>query len=173
MTDSRLAELYDKQAITEVLYRYARGWDRFDEEALLSCFHEEAENIHGSKRIRARDFVTNGLQALDEVKSMTHMITNPMIEIRGERAISECTFLAHHRRVSADGSREEDMFIKGRYLDLFEQRGGAWRIASRRRVHDFERVVPPADQTLADAPPDQIGARKPVDPLYSLLDALG
>jgi hypothetical protein len=177
MTDDRLETLFDKQAITEVLYSYARGWDRFDEEALRSCFHEDAENVHGSRRRLAQDFITNGLRALNEVKSMTHMITNPMIEISGDRAVSECSFLAHHRRAVVgngvgNGSAEEDMFIKGRYLDVFERRDGVWKIAVRRRLHDFERVVPPADTTLADASVDQLSDRKPADPLYGLLNTL-
>lgn len=172
MTDDQLAALCDKQAITEVLYRYARGWDRYDEELLRSCFHEDSQHAHGGFDGLSQDFVTNGLQTTEQVKSMTHMITNPMIEIRGNRALSECSFLAHHRRDAADGSGEEDMFLKGRYLDTFEKRDGVWKIASRTGLHDFERVVPPADQTLEGATPDQLGHRKPVDPLYAMLDAL-
>jgi len=172
MSDERLTELCDKQDITEVLYRYARGWDRYDEETLRSCFFEDSKHIHGRFDGLSQKFVTNAMRNTRDVRSMTHMITNPLIEIRGDRAVSECSFFAHHRRNADDGSGEEDMFIKGRYLDIFEKRGGEWKIASRRGLSDFERVVPPADQTLGDASPDQLGQKKPADPLYAMLAAL-
>jgi hypothetical protein len=172
MPEDRLSELCDKQDITEVLYRYARGWDRYDEETLRSCFHEDSRHVHGRFDGLSQKFVTIAMGNTREVKSMTHMITNPLIEIRGDRAVSECSFFAHHRRDAADGSGEEDMFIKGRYLDLLEKRDGEWKIASRRGLSDFERIVPPADQTLADAKPEQLGQKKPLDPIYAMLDAL-
>ena len=172
MTDPKLNVLYAKHEITEVLYRYARGWDRFDADLLRACFHEDDHNIHGDSSRLAQDFITKGMQALSDVKSMSHMITNPMIELRGERAISECSFVAHHRRMTADGSGQEDMFLKGRYLDIFEKRSGVWKIATRRRLHDFERVVPSKDQTLAKASVNQLSDRIPNDPLYSLLKNL-
>jgi hypothetical protein len=169
----KLTVLCDKQAITEVLYLYARGWDRYDEETLRSCFHEDSLHVHGRFDGLSQKFVTNAMRNTKDVKSMTHMITNPMIEIRGDRAVSECSFFAHHRRDAADGSGEEDMFIKGRYLDIFEKRSAVWKIASRTGLSDFERVVPPADQTLADAAPAQLGQKKPLDPLYAMLENLG
>jgi len=173
MAGDRLDELCDKQAITEVLYRYARGWDRYDEEALRACFFDDSVHAHGGFKGLSQDFVTNGLRSTKAVKSMTHMITNPMIELRGDKALSECSFFAHHRRDAADGSGEEDMFLKGRYLDIFERRDGIWKIASRTGLHDFERVVPPADQTLAGAAADTLGHKKPADPFYDMLEKLG
>lgn len=173
MAGGRLDALCDKQDITEILYLYARGWDRYDEEALRACFFEDSVHAHGGFKGLSHDFVTNGLASTKAVKSMTHMITNPMIELRGDKALSECSFFAHHRRDAADGSGEEDMFLKGRYLDIFERRDGVWKIASRTGLHDFERVVPPADQTLAGAPADTLGHKKPTDPLYSLIESLG
>lgn len=171
MTDDRLMELLDKQAIVEVLYRYARGWDRRDEETLRSCFHQDAEHAHGSFQGLSQDFITYGLASTTEVMSMTHMITNPLIEVRGARALSECSFLAHHRTRVASGGGEEDRFLKGRYLDVFEKRADVWRIARRIGLHDFERVVPAADRSLAGAPPEQLSHRKPADPLYTLLES--
>ena len=64
------------------------------------------------------------------------------------------------------------MFLKGRYLDRFERRDGSWKIASRIGLHDFERVLDPADRTLAGAPAGQRGRQKPDDPIYALLAEL-
>jgi len=172
MATDEITEMLDKQAITEVLYLYARGWDRRDEAALRKCFHEDSVHAHGAFKGKSHDFIDRGLKNTIAVKAMTHMITNPMVVVKGDRALAECHFLAHHRRDAADGSGEEDMFIKGRYLDVFEKRFGEWKIASRTGLHDFERIVPPADKTLAGAPADQLSQRKPDDPLYAMLAAL-
>ena len=169
MSSAMLEELADKQAITEVLYRYARGWDRRDEATLRACFHEDAEHTHGSFKGLSQDFITYGLKSTRAVKSMTHMITNPIINLKGEQALCECSFLAHHRRDRADGTGEEDFFIKGRYLDIFEKREQLWCIKKRVGLHDFERIVPPADKNLAQAPREQLSHLKPNDPLYALL----
>ena len=173
VNETTLEELAARQAITEILYLYARGWDRYDEAALRACFHDDSTHAHGAFKGLSQDFVTRGLESTAAVKSMTHLITNPMIVLKGDHAVSECSYLAHHRRDAADGSGEEDMFVKGRYLDEFEKRDGVWKISHRIGLIDFERVVPPADKTLKNATPDQLGHRKPDDPLYAMLAAFG
>jgi hypothetical protein len=164
-----LSALAAKQEITEVLFRYCRGCDRADETALRACFHPGSMHSHGSFKGLSADFVDMAMRVVRPLKSCTHMLTNVMIEFDGDRAVSECHFLAHHRRQRADGAAEEDMFVKGRYLDRFEKRDGAWKIVSRTGLHDFERVLEPADRMLASAPPEQLGRKWPDDPLYALL----
>ena len=173
-----LLALAAKQEITEVLFRYCRGCDRADEEALRACFHPGSVHAHGGYEGPSADFIDFALQIVRPLKSSTHMVTNVMIELAGDQAVSECHFLAHHRRVKPDGAgldgaEEEDRFLKGRYLDRFERRDGAWKIVSRTGLHDFERVLEPADQTLASAPAHQLGRKKPDDPIYGMLAGLG
>lgn len=158
-----------RQQITDVLHRYARGWDRRDEEALRACFHEDSTHQHGSFNGLSRDFVRAGLASVRNVKTMTHMITNMSIEVVGDEAVSECYFLSHHRRPRKEGSGDEDWFLKGRYLDRFAKRNGVWRIVHRRGLHDFSRTFAPADTSLDAAPPEQLSALKPDDPLYAML----
>ncbi len=169
MEDPLLRELADKQAIVEILYLYARGWDRMDEDALRACFHRDSTHKHAGFEGLSHDFIGSGLEMCRPVRSMSHLITNPMVVVKGDQAISECSFLAHHRRPAGEGKGEEDMFLKGRYLDRFERRDGLWKIARREAYHDWERVVPPADRTLASASADQLGQYKPGDALYALL----
>lgn len=164
-----LSALAAKQEITEVLFRYCRGCDRADEAALRECFHPGSIHSHGGFQGLSTDFVDMAMRIVRPLKSSTHMLTNVMIELSGDRAVSECHFLAHHRRGKADGSGEEDMFLKGRYLDRFEKRDGVWKIVNRTGLHDFERVVEPADRTLASASAEQLGQKWPDDPLYAML----
>jgi hypothetical protein len=164
-----LAALVARQEITRVLHLYCRGCDRADEAALRACFHPGSVHAHGAFRGLSADFVDRAMAVVRPLKACSHMITNVMIELNGEGAVCECHFLAHQRRDKADGSGEEDMFLKGRYLDRFEKRDGAWKIVSRTGLHDFERVLEPADRTLAAAPPEQRGRQWPDDPLYAML----
>lgn len=171
--DAAIDELLAKQAITEVLYTYSRGWDRLDEEALFDCFHPDSRHQHAGFEGASIDFIAYGLDVCRNVKSMTHLVTNPLIVVKGDTAISECHYLAHHRRDASDGGgAEEDMFIKGRFIDRFERRAGRWKIAFRSGFFDFERIVPPADRNLAGLPPIQTGKYKPDDALYAMLASI-
>jgi hypothetical protein len=167
-----LEALEARQEITRILHLYCRGCDRADEAALRACFHPDSVHRHGGFEGLSSDFIDLAMTIVRPLKSSTHMLSNVMIELKGDRAVSECHFLAHHRRLRADGGGEEDMFLKGRYLDRFERRFGVWKISGRIGLHDFERVLPPADQTLANVPADQLGGKKPDDPLYALLAGL-
>lgn len=168
----RLALLEAKQEITELLYRYARGWDRLDEELLRSCFTQDAQHQHGGFKGLSQDLITKAFPMIAKVKSTTHAISNILIEVKGDKAVSECYFAAHHRRLNKDGTDEEDYFLSGRYLDKLEKRDGVWKITARRGLNDLERVEPRADRTFATAAPDSFGKRKPEDPLYALLAEL-
>ncbi|MCS6947817.1 MAG: nuclear transport factor 2 family protein [Steroidobacteraceae bacterium] len=161
-----------RHEITEVLHRYARGWDREDEATIRDCFWPDSTHQHGAFRGLSHEFVAISFKATRNVKLMSHSISNISIEIVGNRAVSECHFLAYHRRPSRTGSGEVDWFLKGRYLDRFERRSGVWKIAHRRGLHDFARTFEPADTSLASAPADQLSAPRPLDPLYAMLEEL-
>jgi len=169
---ARLDELEARQEITAVLYRYARGWDLLDEQMIRSCFFADAEHQHSSFKGRSHDFITRALPMVAGTRSTSHAISNVMIEISGNAAVSDCYFLAHHRRVNAEGSDEEDYFLGGRYLDRFEQRDGVWKIARRRGLNSLERIVPRADRSFASAAPESFSGRWPDDPLYAFLAEL-
>lgn len=160
----------EKQQITEVLYRYARGCDRRDEQALRACFHADSTHQHGSFVGSSGDFCALALQIVGALTACKHMISNVLIDVRGSRAISECHFLSYHRLVDAHG-RESDRFHGGRYLDRFEKRAGEWKIAHRTGLYDFERIVEP---TASPSRPEPGGCSRPMpaDPLYAMLDAL-
>ncbi|MFO1427764.1 MAG: nuclear transport factor 2 family protein [Steroidobacteraceae bacterium] len=169
---TRLDDLEARAQITQVLHRYARGNDRVDEDALRSCFWPESTHQHGAFKGKSQDFVGFAFKVVSNLKNCSHIITNVSIDVAGGHAVSECYFLAHHRRGKAGGTGEEDYFLKGRYLDRFERRDGVWKIIHRRGVHDFSRLFDPADTSLDAKPAEQLSARKPDDPLYAMLAEL-
>jgi len=172
--NARLDAIETRQQITEVLYRYTRGWDLLDEEMIRSCFFADAEHQHSSFKGLSHDFITRALPMVAKTRSTRHAISNVMIEIRddGDAAVSDCYFLAHHRRLNAEGSDEEDYFLGGRYLDWFEKREGVWKIARRRGLNSLERIIPRADRSFAAAAPESFTGRYPDDPMYAFLAEL-
>ena len=166
---ARMDEADSHRQVTDVLYLYARGWDRLDEAILRNCFWPDSKHQHGGFKGASQDFITRGLASMAKVKGSSHLITNPWVQVKGDKALSECYFLAHHRRTNRYGADEEDYFIKGRYLDRFERRGGVWKIAYRRGLSDFERIEARADGPLATAPDEQLSHRGAADPLYAMI----
>jgi hypothetical protein len=175
MTDptvpSAVMLMADKQQITEVLYRYARGCDRCDEAALRSCFHPDSTHRHGAFAGPSHDFCELALQIVRPLAACKHMISNVMIEIRGNRAVSESHFLSYHRVVDAESGEVHDRFHGGRYLDRLEKRHGEWKILHRTGLYDFERIALPTETPSRPAP-ELCSRQQPADPLYELLDSL-
>jgi SnoaL-like domain len=169
---ARQANTEAREQVTEVLHRYARGWDREDEDSIRDCFWPESTHQHGAFKGLSHDFVAASYKATRNVKLMSHMITNVSIEVAGSRALSECYFFALHRRASKTGPGNVDWILKGRYIDRFERRGDTWKIAQRRGVHDFSRTFDPADTSLDAAPAEQLSGNKATDPYYSMLAEL-
>jgi hypothetical protein len=161
-----------RQQIAEVLNRYARANDRVDEEMLLSCFWPDSTHQHGSFKGLSKDFAAFAIKVVGGLINCTHNITNVSIDVVDNHAVSECYFIARHRRKKKPGEGEEDFFLQGRYLDKFENRGGVWKIVHRRGVHDYARVFDPGSALLDSAPAEQLSQRKPNDPLYAMLAEL-
>lgn len=166
----RIDRLESKDAIGAVLLDYARGNDRVDETLLRSCFWPESRHRHGRFDGMSSDFVAFALKILKGVKFTAHHISNVSVEVDGDRAFSECYYLAHHRRDAAAGGGEEDAFFEGRYLDRFARRQGVWKIIERRGLSDFSTVVPAASPQ-SSWPVGQRSERHPDDDYYALRDA--
>jgi 3-phenylpropionate/cinnamic acid dioxygenase small subunit len=167
--EQRLDRIASHQEIEDVLYRYARGWDRYDEEALRSCFWPDSQHEHGSFKGKSQDFISKAWPYIGTISLTTHAISNVQILIDGNRAMSECYFAAHHQRPSSTKDGDEDYFVWGRYLDRFERRGGEWKIAFRHGLSETEQVLQ-RNAHLSKVPPEQLSRRKPADPLYAMMD---
>ncbi|HEY0446384.1 MAG TPA: nuclear transport factor 2 family protein [Allosphingosinicella sp.] len=164
---TRLDILESKDRITEVLYAYARSNDRLDEALLRSCFWPESTHKHGGFSGKSSDFAGFAIKIIGGLRYAAHHISNVSVEVRGNRAFSECYYFAHHRRAAKEGGGEEDAFFEGRYLDRHERRGGEWRIIQRRGLSDFSTVVP-AKTLHASWPEGQHSLRYPDDDYYAM-----
>ncbi len=122
-----LQTLLDKEAIREVALRYARGIDRHDDELLLSAYHPDASDDHGSFIGSSAAFVeyANRVHARNWVCHQ-HYITNQVIDLHGDTAHCESYFLAVLKR--PDGVCD---MVGGRYVDRIDRRDGHWAVAER------------------------------------------
>jgi hypothetical protein len=135
----RVESLEAREQIRDILHRYTRGMDRGDAELVKQGYHPDADDIHW------QTFTGNAHQFADymtaEARTVTyliHEITDPIIELDGDRAFVESRYTSRVRVETGDlreGTWVEHV-ARGRYLDIFERRDGVWRIAHRRLVKD-------------------------------------
>jgi hypothetical protein len=162
---SLLEELLDKQAITELLHRYARGCDRADEATLRACFAHHSVHRHGNFIGLSQDFCSHAIAVVSHAMIVRHQITNIIIEIKGDKASSECMYQAYHRLRDEDGG-SIDYFNAGRYLDDLERLEGGWVITSRLGLIDFERSAPATHPGPSDSTQSIFSQKFPNDALY-------
>lgn len=166
--DPRVARMLDKQECTELVHRLARAIDRCDAGLVGRLFHPDATDDHGSFKGTAQDFVPWVMQVLAGMRRTQHVIGNVLIELDGDTAYGESYFIAHHALPDRDGGADTFMVAAGRYLDRFERRGGAWRIAHRGATYDWSSAVPSTDMWNRDATPTHsFGVRGEADPSYA------
>jgi hypothetical protein len=165
-----LRALLDKHAIQEVLARYVRAIDRCDAALLSTVFHSDAIDHHVGQRMPASEFCSMAIDVVGRMGAVAHYLSFPLIELRGDVALSECYAIAFHR-LERDGE-PFDNFLGARVLDRFERRVGEWRIAHRRVVYDWNRDVPVAETWgrgfFGEAFRAE-GRKDREDPLYSFL----
>jgi 3-phenylpropionate/cinnamic acid dioxygenase small subunit len=170
--DAALAVLLDKQAITEVLFRYARACDRADEAMLRSCFHPDSKHRHGRFDGTSADFVGFAMKIILGTRLEKHTMTNVLIEVEGDVAVAESHYMAYHRQPNKESGVDEDFFTGGRFIDRFERRNGEWKIASRLGLVDYERFEPVTDRGILKLPPTARSQRAPDDDLYKLMPSM-
>lgn len=160
-TDPAVQYLLDRQAILDVVNRYARAVDRHDVELMLEVYHADATDEHGVFRGPPIPFAewANKFH-FDGYFAHTHNITTHNCEIDGDTAHAESYCLYALRR------REKPQVVIGcgRYIDRLEKRDGEWRIALRKLYIDWRAE---ADGTIFLTPngyPE--GSRDRSDPSY-------
>jgi hypothetical protein len=170
---AELRALLDKDAIRDCLYRYCRGIDRADEGLLRSVYWPDAHDSHGAYAGTAGGFVDQAVPRLRSGGRGVHQISNILIELHGDAAAVESSFLALQTNAAAPTL---ETFLCGRYLDRFERRDGLWGIAERTVVYDWieERLRAELAQQDTDlfAKRRPTGARSTSDPVYSFLERL-
>jgi SnoaL-like domain len=159
-----LRALADREAITELIYRYCRSVDRLDIPLGHSIWHEDAIADYGADYYQGP-----GKGVIDQICKHhlgmlhhSHQISNVIIDLDGDRAGSEA-YCTASLRVMRD-ERLMQMTVWTRYIDQWSRRNGRWGIDKRVTIMDFDEVreVTPM-MTLSR------GSRDRSDPSYAVL----
>lgn len=130
----------DKQAITEVLYRYARAVDRKDFDSVGTCYFDDAIDNHGGYIGTVDGLIEDMKIRHKTIDSSMHVISNILIDVNGDVAQAESYCLCYLRQERSGTNTAQTLAtIKCRYIDRFERRRGEWRIADRIVVFDESR----------------------------------
>ena len=136
--EDRLQALLDREAIRDVLMRYARAIDRCDRVLLEGVYWPQAIDNHGNFSGLALEFIEWVIPRLRGMDQTTHLIGNILIHVNGSRASVESYFEAYHRIRRANRA-PYDVFLGGRYVDQMERRDAEWRILVRDVAFDWVR----------------------------------
>jgi hypothetical protein len=164
---AKLEKMMDRQEILDVLTRVSRGIDRFDRDLFVSSFHDDAL-IDSGAYVNAPGTVYDGAGrgGHEEGQSATlHNILNHSCDLQGDTAHTETYF--YFCGANKDGT---NWLAGGRYLDRFERRNGAWKIAFRYTILEWSSVVPgvivPLFENVADLRMNGTPQRSKDDPSY-------
>lgn len=140
-TSAEIETLLARQQIADVIYSYARGIDRMDFDLVRSCYHPDAYDDHGGFGGTVDEFLASAKAFLPRWTATQHFMGNMLIEVLGDVARAETYAVAYHRREDAEGNGKDDV-MGIRYVDRFEKRQGAWKIAHRVVSNEWRRVDP-------------------------------
>ena len=169
--DKRIQALLHKQEIREVVYRYCRGIDRRDLEAVRACYHPGATDHHGSFSGTIDEYLVWVDGLLERYESTMHIVGNVLIELgeSGDRAACETYGVSLHR--SDDPRPYMNLATGFRYLDRFELRHDAWKIAERTAIGEWSIRIP--EEAWWSIPDTHLKSRRDSsDALYTLLASL-
>jgi hypothetical protein len=164
---SELQDVVDRQAITELIYRYCRSVDRLDIPLGHSIWHHDGYADYG-----AAIYQGNGRGVIDYICGQhrhtlhhSHQVSNIIIDLDGDRAGSE-SYVTASLRVRR-GEQLEHVTVWGRYIDQWSRRDGCWGLDKRISIRDFDEVRDVTAMYEHDT-----GRRDHSDPSYTVLREL-
>jgi hypothetical protein len=163
MTET-LQSLADRQAITEMIYRYCRSVDRLDIPLGRSIWHADAIADYGPGVYQG-----DGRGVIDHICAQhrhtlhhSHQMSNILIDLRGDSAASESYVTANLRMRQAGQLKQ--MTVWSRYVDTWSRRNGRWGLDKRIAIRDFDEV-----RDVTAMGDHTVGQRDRGDPSYDVL----
>jgi hypothetical protein len=148
MSDA-LQRLVDESEIRRIRRLWAFARDQGDWDTVATLFHPGAPVSISWYNGNAEGFVENSRRMFGhnkpEVRSK-HWFGNDRLTLNGNRALLE-TDVEVRARDMIDGVLF-DFTYEGRFLDRFEKRNGAWKIAQWTCLYDADRVAPAIPGTI-------------------------
>lgn len=158
----------DRQAISDLIYRYCRAVDRLDIALGHSIWHEDGYADYGRDVYQGpgRGVIDHICAQHAQTLNHSHQVTNVIIELDGDRAASEA-YVTAVLRVQR-GETLMQIGVWGRYIDRWSRRDGRWGLDKRLSIRDFDEIRPV--QAMYD---HRVGQRDRSDPSYEALSGYG
>jgi len=133
--EAELRAVLDEHSIIRTMHRYCRALDSGSEHEWLDVFTEDATydtvlpdgGVYAHLTTRAEFIAFLDAYPRQPVTAPKHVIVDPIIELYGDVARGESTFLFLNQ---APGEMPRVM-AWGRYIDHFRREGDRWRISAR------------------------------------------
>ncbi|MER7278740.1 nuclear transport factor 2 family protein [Dactylosporangium sp. NPDC000244] len=159
----------DEDAIRAVVCRYCRGIDRLDMELVRSCYHPGGIDHHTGFDGPIEDYIAWVEPKVRGFDGTQHLVANHLVEVVGDRALSETYGMAVHWGTPSDDPKLN--FTSGfRFVDVMERRCGEWRILERFASREWTRSD--AGAFIPREGPGPAGRRDREDHIYRLRDRL-
>ena len=162
--------LIAKDAIRDTIHRYCRVLDRMDKDGAYALWNKDSEALyHGIYEGTGPGFIDWVWESHAMMERHSHQVTNVMIEVTGDSAISESYVTVTLWMPTGDDDKVLEIISKGRYLDNWSLQPGnddklRWGIDRRENVADLQTT------TLINRGDLPEGSRRDKDdPLYGLL----
>lgn len=157
-------QLADREAITDLIYRYCRAMDRIDAELGYTIWHADGIADYGKEVFqgKGRDFIDHVCAQHRRTLMHSHQVTNIIIELDGNTAASESYVTATLRIQHGDELKQISNW--GRYADSWSCRNGIWGIDKRIAIRDFDEI-----RTITPLSQNDRARRDRGDPTYTIL----
>lgn len=135
--EAKLQQVVDLNEIQVLLARYCHGIDKKIEDLFMSIWADEASYVLPRGEATGRDAIRELVHKVwREVPKCHHHITNPLIEVDGDRAAGT-TDVFYYRQTADDVLQ----LLSGTYSVEFAKVDGEWRTTSL-RFASFDTVSP-------------------------------
>jgi hypothetical protein len=141
MAELSIADLLAREEIGDVVKDLARGTDRLDAELIASCYHPNGTDDHNVFRGTGTEFAQWVVDTLPHFEATMHFVGSPRVRHAGDVAHVDTYCVAHHVSRPDGEGLQTDMVLGLRYVDRFECRSGAWKIATRVCAFDWSHTV--------------------------------
>lgn len=160
--ESEFRVMKDKQEIHEAMVRYCRGVDRCDRDLIASALHPDAVIDTGRSKTTGAEAPDLFVSGVRNAKASMHFAGNEFVEVEGDVAVSETYMLSY--LVLTENGKDYTRVRGSRYIDRFERRAGAWKVAERVVLDDWGRYDEVAGSTSHGG--SNQGLKAPDDVVY-------
>ena len=148
--------------IIDALHRWCRSVDRLDYQGMRDTFHEDAVDEHGAYNGDVEGLVGWIKDRHQGIQFSSHAVSNIIVDfVSDEVALVESYVRTIQRYLAANRRSLEslcgkidlpggalDLMTSSRYVDRYQKRKGAWKIAHRKLLPEWKQVFPVADTLL-------------------------